>query len=48
MKNTEQPKKKNKFVSALKRIFVHNIGWKIFAVVSAAALCFIAAGLTGL
>jgi len=35
----------NKFVAFLKRVFVHNIGWKLLALGSAAVIWFLAAGL---
>lgn len=46
MQNNKQGKKQDgKFVAALKAIFVHNIGWKILALVSSAAIWFLATGL---
>lgn len=41
----ENTKKPNGFVSVLKKIFVHNIGWKILSIVSAAVIWALAAGL---
>ena len=38
-------KKQNKFVAFLKRVFVHNIGWKLLALASAAVIWVLAAGL---
>lgn len=45
MDNNKQEKKNNKFVSALKAIFVHNIGWKLLALFSAAVIWALSAGL---
>lgn len=41
----ENEKKQNKFFSVLKKIFVHNFGWKVLAIVSAAVIWALAAGL---
>lgn len=41
----ENEKTDGKFVSVLKKIFVHNIGWKLLSLVSAAVVWFLAAGL---
>lgn len=38
-------KKPNKFAAFMKRIFVHNIGWKLLALFSSALIWFLAAGL---
>lgn len=47
MNNQEQEnaKKPNGFVKLLKNIFVHNIGWKVLSIVSAAVIWALAAGL---
>lgn len=45
MENKKTEKKDNKFVAVLKAIFVHNIGWKILALVSAAVIWALSAGL---
>lgn len=45
MTDKEQQNKPNKFVSALKKIFVYNIGWKLLAIASAAVIWALAAGL---
>ncbi len=46
MEEKEQSsKKQNKFVSFLKAVFVHNIGWKLLSVVSAFIMWALAAGL---
>ena len=48
MKNNEkEQKKQNGFVRFLKRIFVHNIGWKLLALVSAIAIWVLAIGFSG-
>lgn len=41
----KEQKKENKFIAFLKRVFVHNIGWKILAFASAALIWLLAAGL---
>ena len=41
----EENKKPNKFVSFLKAVFVHNIGWKLLALGAAAVIWVLAAGL---
>lgn len=41
----EEKNKQNKFVAFLKKVFVHNIGWKILAIVSSAVIWVLAAGL---
>ena len=41
----ENTKKQNGFVAVLKRIFVHNIGWKLLSIFSAAVIWALAAGL---
>lgn len=41
--NTE--KKDGKFVSVLKKIFVHNIGWKLLALGTSAVIWVLATGL---
>ena len=43
--NNENANKPNKFVAALKNIFVHNIGWKLLSVFAAAVIWALAAGL---
>ncbi len=45
MENKDTERKNNKFVSALKAVFVHNIGWKLLALVSAAVIWVLSAGL---
>lgn len=45
MENKQNENKENKFVKALKAIFVHNIGWKLLAVFSAAVIWVLSAGL---
>lgn len=46
MQNSENKQKKsNKFVSVLKAIFVHNIGWKLLALGSAMVIWVLVAGL---
>lgn len=47
-KKNENSKTPNKFVALMKAVFVHNIGWKILSVVSAAVLWALAVGLPGL
>ena len=47
-KVNENGKKPNKFVSALKAIFVHNIGWKLLSLFAAAVLWALSTGLAGL
>lgn len=42
-KNTQ--KKQNKFTAFLKAVFVHNIGWKLLAIFSAAVIWALSAGL---
>lgn len=42
---TENAKTQNKFVTVMKKIFVHNIGWKLLSLFSAAVIWFLAAGL---
>lgn len=44
----ENAKKPNKFVAFLKGVFVHNIGWKLLSILSAAVIWALAAGLSGL
>ena len=44
----QESKKQNGFVSALKKIFVHDIGWKLLAILSAAVFWALSAGLSGL
>ena len=44
----EHEKKKNGFASVLKKIFVHNFGWKVLSIVSAAVIWALATGLAGL
>ncbi|MDE6029528.1 MAG: hypothetical protein K2F90_04330 [Clostridiales bacterium] len=44
-KKQENAKKPNGFVRFLKAVFVHNIGWKILSIVSAAVIWALAAGL---
>lgn len=41
----KQEKKPNKFAAAMRAVFVHNIGWKVLAIVSAAVLWALSAGL---
>ncbi len=41
----ENERADGKFVSVLKKIFVHNIGWKLLSLVSAAVVWSLAAGL---
>lgn len=41
----DNAKKPNGFVSVLKKIFVHNFGWKVLSIVSAAIIWALAAGL---
>ncbi|MCH5165693.1 MAG: hypothetical protein J1G01_04760 [Clostridiales bacterium] len=43
--NGKENKRQSKFGAVMKNIFVHNIGWKVLAVVSAAVLWALAAGL---
>lgn len=45
MENKIEEKKPNKFARALKMIFVHNIGWKLLSLFSAAVIWALAAGL---
>lgn len=46
MDNRDQSKNRhNKFVSALKAVFVHNIGWKLLALASSLVIWVLAAGL---
>lgn len=49
MENTEitepKHKKNNKFVSALKAVFVHNIGWKLLAIGVSCIIWVLVAGL---
>ena len=45
MEKKDNERKENKFVSALKAVFVHNIGWKLLALASAAVIWVLAAGL---
>lgn len=45
MQDNKRDKKENKFVAALKAIFVHNIGWKVLSIVSAAVIWALSAGL---
>ncbi len=43
---TQKPEKKDgKFVSVMKKIFVHNIGWKLLALGTAGVIWVLAAGL---
>lgn len=35
----------NKFAAVMKKIFVHNLGWKLLAIASAVVLWTLAAGL---
>ena len=44
----QEGKKQNGFVSVLKKIFVHDIGWKLLAIFSAAVIWALSAGLSGL
>ncbi|MDE7163892.1 MAG: hypothetical protein K2O04_00500 [Clostridiales bacterium] len=44
----ENAKRPNKFVSFLKGVFVHNIGWKLLSIFAAAVFWALAAGLSGL
>ena len=44
----EHGKKQNKFVSVLKTIFVHNIGWKLLSLFAAAVIWALSTGLAGL
>ena len=44
----KESKKQNGFVSALKKIFVVDIGWKLLSIFSAAVFWALAAGLSGL
>lgn len=44
-KSKKQEKKENKFVSVLKKIFVHNIGWKLLALGTSAVIWLLVAGL---
>ncbi|MCH5155831.1 MAG: hypothetical protein J1F69_04420 [Clostridiales bacterium] len=44
----ENAKKQNKFSAVLKKIFVHDIGWKLLAIFSAAVLWALSSGLSGL
>ena len=41
----ENAKRPNKFVAVLKKIFVHDIGWKLLSVFSAAVIWALAAAL---
>ena len=41
----ENAKSTNGFVAVLKKIFVHNIGWKLLSIFSAAVFWALAAGL---
>lgn len=41
----ENAKKQSKFGAVMKGIFVHNIGWKLLSLFSAAVIWFLAAGL---
>lgn len=44
-----QPEKKtNKFVSVMKKIFVHNIGWKLLALGTSVLIWVLVAGLWAL
>lgn len=45
MENKNSERKQNKFASALKAIFVHNIGWKLLSLAAAAVIWVLAAGL---
>lgn len=41
----EEKKSENKFVAFLKRVFVHNIGWKLLALVASGLIWMLSAGL---
>ncbi len=41
----DNAKKQNKFGAAMKRIFVHNFGWKVLSLLCAAVIWVLAAGL---
>ncbi|MCM1367229.1 MAG: hypothetical protein NC184_00210 [Roseburia sp.] len=45
MSDKEQNNKSNKFVSVMKKIFVHNIGWKLLSIGAAAVIWALSAGL---
>lgn len=46
IENTENKQKKpNKFVSVMKAVFVHNIGWKLLALGVSAVIWVLVAGL---
>lgn len=45
MQNDERENGRGKFVAVLKKIFVHNIGWKLLSLFSAAVIWALAAGL---
>lgn len=45
MEEKNRAKKPSKFASVMKAIFVHNIGWKLLAIASAAVIWVLAAGL---
>ncbi len=45
-RSTQKTEKKDgKFVSVMKKIFVHNIGWKLLALGTSAVIWVLAAGL---
>lgn len=45
MQNKDQEKNTSKFAAVVKKIFVHNIGWKLLSIVSAAIIWALVAGL---
>lgn len=45
MQNKDQEKSTSKFAAVMKKIFVHNIGWKLLSLVSAAVIWALVAGL---
>lgn len=45
MQNKKQDENTSKFAAVLKKIFVHNIGWKLLSIASAAIIWALVAGL---